>query len=69
MFTGSITALVTPFRNDGIDEAIFEGLVEWQLAEGTNGLVPCGPDPGISNDLFQETAPHGQRTGSRVKPG
>ena len=42
MFTGSITALVTPFRKDGIDEAVFEDLIEWQIAEGTNGLVPCG---------------------------
>lgn len=42
MFKGSITALVTPFRNDGLDEAAFEDLVEWQIAEGSNGLVPCG---------------------------
>ncbi len=39
-FRGSFTALVTPFKNGGIDENAFRGLVEWQIAEGTNGLVP-----------------------------
>ncbi len=42
MFTGSITALITPFSGDGIDWASFEKLVEWQIGSGTNGLVPCG---------------------------
>jgi 4-hydroxy-tetrahydrodipicolinate synthase len=42
MFSGSITALVTPFRNDAIDEPAFVELVKWQIGEGTNGLVPCG---------------------------
>jgi 4-hydroxy-tetrahydrodipicolinate synthase len=41
-FRGSFTALVTPFKNGGIDENAFRGLVEWQIAEGTNGLVPVG---------------------------
>jgi 4-hydroxy-tetrahydrodipicolinate synthase len=41
-FCGSFTALVTPFRNGGIDENAFRGLVDWQIAEGTNGLVPVG---------------------------
>src|SRR6201989_2706004 len=41
-FRGSFTALVTPFRNGGVDEAAFRGLVDWQIAEGTNGLVPVG---------------------------
>ena len=40
---GSITALVTPFRQDGsLDEDAFRALVEWQIAEGTSGLVPVG---------------------------
>jgi 4-hydroxy-tetrahydrodipicolinate synthase len=39
---GSITALVTPFADGALDEAAFEGLVEWQIAEGSHGLVPCG---------------------------
>ncbi len=42
MFTGSITALITPFRNGKVDEGAFAKLVERQIAEGTNGLVPCG---------------------------
>jgi 4-hydroxy-tetrahydrodipicolinate synthase len=41
-FRGSFTALVTPFRNGGVDERAFRGLVDWQIAEGTNGLVPVG---------------------------
>ena len=41
-FRGSFTALVTPFRNGGVDEEAFRNLVEWQVAEGTNGLVPVG---------------------------
>lgn len=43
MFHGSITALVTPMRGDGsIDEAAFTRLIDWQIAEGTQGIVPCG---------------------------
>ncbi len=41
-FRGSFTALVTPFRNGTVDEAAFAKLVEWQIAEGTHGLVPTG---------------------------
>ncbi len=41
-FRGSFTALVTPFRNGSVDEKAFRGLVDWQIAEGTNGLVPVG---------------------------
>ena len=43
MFSGSIPALVTPFRPDGaFDEAAFRELVEWQIAEGSSALVACG---------------------------
>lgn len=42
MFKGSITALVTPFRNGEIDWKKFDNLVEWQIEQGTHGLVPCG---------------------------
>src|ERR1700716_1326177 len=41
-FRGSFTALVTPFKNGSLDEAAFRGLVSWQIAEGTHGLVPVG---------------------------
>ncbi|MGB4867291.1 MAG: 4-hydroxy-tetrahydrodipicolinate synthase [Hyphomicrobium sp.] len=42
MFKGSITALVTPFRNGKLDEAAFARFVDWQITEGTHGLVPVG---------------------------
>ena len=42
MFHGSIVALVTPFRNGAVDERAYQGLVEWHLAEGTDGFVPVG---------------------------
>jgi 4-hydroxy-tetrahydrodipicolinate synthase len=42
MFTGSIVAIVTPFRNDVIDEEKLRELVEFQIASGTDGIVPCG---------------------------
>lgn len=42
MFNGSICALVTPFRKGEVDADAFQSFVEWQIAEGTNGLVPCG---------------------------
>ena len=41
-FRGSFTALVTPFKNGDVDEKAFRELVNWQIAEGTNGLVPVG---------------------------
>ncbi|MGL4396259.1 MAG: 4-hydroxy-tetrahydrodipicolinate synthase [Hyphomicrobium sp.] len=42
MFKGSITALVTPFRNGAVDEAALARFVDWQITEGTHGLVPVG---------------------------
>ena len=42
MFRGSIPALVTPFRDEAFAEDIFRAFVEWQIAEGSHGLVPCG---------------------------
>lgn len=42
MFRGSIPALVTPFRDGAVDEAGFRAFVDWQIAEGSSGLVPCG---------------------------
>src|SRR6201987_911862 len=41
-FRGSFTALVTPFKNGSVDEKAFRDLVNWQIAEGTKGLVPVG---------------------------
>ena len=42
MFSGSIPALVTPFRDGGIDGAAFQAFVDWQITEGSAALVPCG---------------------------
>lgn len=42
MFKGSITALITPFADGAVDDAAYRRLVDWQINEGTNGLVPCG---------------------------
>ena len=53
MFKGSFTALITPFKDGKVDEASFERLVEWQIAEGTHGLVPVGTtgeSPTLSHD-------------------
>ena len=42
MLRGSITALITPFRDGTVDEKAFANLVDWQIREGTHGLVPVG---------------------------
>jgi 4-hydroxy-tetrahydrodipicolinate synthase len=42
MLRGSLPALVTPFRDEAFDEAAFRDFVEWQIHEGSHGLVPCG---------------------------
>ena len=52
-FRGSFTALVTPFKNGSLDEAAFRSLVNWQISEGTHGLVPVGTtgeSPTLSHD-------------------
>ena len=57
MFNGAFTALVTPFRNGEVDVEALEGLVEFQIAQGIHGLVPCGPPPSAR-----------RRTGSSSRP-
>lgn len=42
MFTGSLVAIVTPFRKGKVDEKALADLIEWQIARGANGIVPCG---------------------------
>ncbi|TCM21389.1 4-hydroxy-tetrahydrodipicolinate synthase [Novosphingobium sp. PhB165] len=42
MFSGSIPALVTPFRDGAFDEQAFRRLVDWQIDSGSSALVPCG---------------------------
>lgn len=53
MFRGSIVALLTPFRDGKVDERAFMDFVDWQIAEGTHGLVPVGTtgeSPTLSHD-------------------
>lgn len=52
-FTGSLPALVTPFKGGKIDEAALRGLVAWQIESGSSGLVPVGTtgeSPTVSHD-------------------
>jgi 4-hydroxy-tetrahydrodipicolinate synthase len=56
-FRGSFTALVTPFTNGSVDEKAFRALVDWQIDEGTNGLVPVGTtgeSPTLSHEEHRE---------------
>ena len=53
MFKGSIVAIVTPFKNGKVDEKKLKELVEFQIQNGTNGIVPCGTtgeSPTLTND-------------------
>ncbi len=57
MFKGSIVALVTPFSNGKIDSNKLKELVEFQIENGTNGIVPCGTtgeSPTLNNDEHHE---------------
>jgi 4-hydroxy-tetrahydrodipicolinate synthase len=58
MLRGSMTALVTPFEKNGrFDEKAFRAFVEWQIAEGTKGLVPVGTtgeSPTLSHDEHRQ---------------
>ena len=42
MFQGSIVAIVTPFKDNKLDEKALTDLIEWHIAEGTHAIVPCG---------------------------
>jgi len=56
MIKGSIPALVTPFKNGELDLDTLKHLVEWQIAEGSTGLVPVGTtgeSPTLSHDEHQ----------------
>jgi len=69
-FRGSFTALVTPFKNGSIDEKAFRAIVDWQIAEGTNGLVPVGTtgeSPTLSHDEHKQVVEWCvDQTGGRV---
>ena len=42
MISGSLTAMVTPFKDGKVDADAYQAFVDWQITMGTNGLVPCG---------------------------
>ena len=42
MLKGSLVALITPFRNGTVDEKAFQSFVDWQIEQGTHGVIPCG---------------------------
>lgn len=53
MFKGSLVALITPFREGKVDEKAFQAFVDWQIGQGTHGLVPVGTtgeSPTLSHD-------------------
>ncbi len=57
MLRGSIVALLTPFKNGKVDRDAYARLVEWQIKEGTEGLVPCGTtgeSPTLSHEEHKE---------------
>ncbi|MFQ5939221.1 MAG: 4-hydroxy-tetrahydrodipicolinate synthase [Alphaproteobacteria bacterium] len=53
MFRGSLVALITPFRNGSVDEKAFQSFVDWQLNQGTHGVLSCGTtgeSPALSDE-------------------
>jgi len=54
MFSGSITAIVTPFRNGKVDEKAFRSLIDFQIKNRTSGIVPCGTTGESATLSFEE---------------
>ena len=57
MFKGSFVALITPFKDGKVDETVLRSFVEWQITEGSDGLVPCGTtgeSPTLSHEEHQK---------------
>lgn len=54
MFFGSLPALLTPFAAGRVEEAIYRDFVAWQIAEGSDGLVPCGTTGEAATLTFDE---------------
>lgn len=71
MFFGSIPALVTPFSGGRVAEDTFRGFVEWQIAEGSNALVPCGTTGEVATlgrDEHREVIAHTVRVANGKVP-
>ena len=58
MFKGSIPALITPMKDGKVDEESFRSFVDWQISEGSDGVVPCGTT-GVSRRLSHGGHMHG----------
>src|SRR3989338_1082338 len=54
MFKGSIVAIVTPFKNGKVDEIKLRDLIEFQIKNGTSGIVPCGTTGESATLSFEE---------------
>ena len=54
MFSGSIPALVTPFRDGSFDENSYRSFIDWQIVEGSSALVPCGTTGEAATQSFEE---------------
>jgi 4-hydroxy-tetrahydrodipicolinate synthase len=54
MFRGSIVAIVTPFRDGKVDEKKLRELIEFQIKNGTSGIVPCGTTGESATLTFEE---------------
>ena len=71
MLKGSFTALITPFKNGKVDEKAYERLVDWQIAEGTHGLVPVGTtgeSPTLSHDEHKRVVEIAIKTAKKRVP-
>ena len=71
MFSGSIPALVTPFRGGSVDFESLESLVDWQIEQGSSGLVPVGTtgeSPTLSHDEHEQVIRHVTRAADRRVP-
>ena len=71
MFFGSIPALVTPFSGGRVAEDTFREFVDWQIAEGSNGLVPCGTTGEVAtlnHDEHREVVAHAVQAASGRVP-
>lgn len=54
MFQGAMVAIVTPFKNGELDEAALRQLIEFQIANGTQGIIPCGTTGESATLSFKE---------------
>ena len=72
MFQGSMTALITPFRDGAVDEKSFQSFVDWQIKEGTEAVVPCGTtgeSPTLSHAEHRRVARSLHRGGEGPRAG